>query len=324
MTYLSNCFRNKSIQGIGKWILTLPLVYLLAACNLDGPTTELETKDKKIVLSASVADYIPVMFAGSGIGDPVESTISNLYVFLFPTASGQSLISYYVDKADFGGGTWDNGEKTINLDLTQAEVGSRLVYLIANCANIKDDLDAVVLPADLDDILFTTAQPWSDQLTTPLLMYGSATHNFINNQLLDQVVLERALAKLELNIKLSSGFQTTPTTVDGKMTEYQYQFIHFDTNTHLIKPSSKPNNTASSLPTRWALSDAVLASGKVVQLNLFTYLNERDQAGAAIEIILPYVYEGLLPPPEFGDENYTLPLPAVIKRNHWYVFEVEI
>ncbi len=65
-------------------------------------------------------------------------------------------------------------------------------------------------------------------------------------------------------------------------------------------------------------------TGNVPALQLITYLNERTKAGASIEISIPYIDGGILPPPEFGDEVYKLQLPAKIERNNWYVYDVEI
>ncbi len=293
---------------------------LLSSCSIN--TTDLQ--DDGIVIQTAIENYtIPSMHANMDVEED-ENEISNLYVFLFPTTASQSLIKYYVDDATFTGGEWSDATGNISLDLTQAEAGNRNVHLIANCANIKTALDTVTVPQGLEDMVFNTPQPWSDDLSTPILMYGYGNHNFISNPVLSTINLERALAKLELIIKIGEKFQAIPTVTAGKLEEYQYQYINFDKQTYLIEPDSKTNDLASSAWLNWAAADATLTSGKVSELRLVTYLNESKNAGAGIDLQLPFVWEGMLPPPEFGDENYKLFLPEEIKRNHWYVFDVEI
>jgi hypothetical protein len=98
---------------------------------------------------------------------------------------------------------------------------------------------------------------------------------------------------------------------------------------YVIKPSVKTDNLVSSSTwNAWTATGTVtsytLVGGKVTGLTLTTYLNERDAAGSAIEISLPFMGSGPLPPPEFGDESYTLKLPAKVERNHWYIYDVAI
>jgi len=293
---------------------------LLSSCSIN--TTDLQ--DDGIVIQTAIENYtIPSMHANMYVEED-ENEIDNVYVFLFPTTASQALIKYYVDDATFDGGGWSDATGNISLDLTQAEAGNRIVHLIANCANIKTDLDTVTVPQGLKDMVFNTLQPWSDDLSTPILMYGYGNHNFISNPVLSTINLERALAKLELIIKIGEKFQTVPTVNAGKLEEYQYQYINFDKQTYLIEPDSKTNDLASSAWLKWTATDATLTAGKVSELRLVTYLNESKNAGAGIDLQLPFVWEGMLPPPEFGDETYKLFLPEEIKRNHWYIFDVEI
>ncbi|WP_455657152.1 hypothetical protein [Porphyromonas gulae] len=66
------------------------------------------------------------------------------------------------------------------------------------------------------------------------------------------------------------------------------------------------------------------SAGKITSLRIITYLNERDTKGAAVEVALPRVDDGELPPPEFGPELYRLPLPEKVLRNHWYKYDITI
>jgi hypothetical protein len=174
-------------------------------------------------------------------------------------------------------------------------------------------------------------------------MTGSVIgHNFVTDRQLNNVPLIRTVAKLELNIKLKAERQSTPTIVEGipgsgsttTVHQYKYQFIDFDKRTYVYKQSSKPNNLMSF--TDWAnftetddVAKYTLTGNIVTDLTITTYLNERDTYNqenprTSVELSLPYISDGPLPPPEFGDENYKLPLPTTIERNTWYVYDIEI
>lgn len=132
---------------------------------------------------------------------------------------------------------------------------------------------------------------------------------------------------MQLNIKLSSLHQDFPISSEG-ITQYKYKLINFDKSTYVQKPTSKINDL-TSLSTWASWNDHITSytldnTGKVTRLTLTTYLNESENAQAIIELSLPYVDGGFLPPPEFGDETYKLQLPAKIVRNHWYVYNIEI
>ena len=76
------------------------------------------------------------------MGSPAEQQIDNLYLFLFD-AGGANPIKYYVDNS-FSNGQWNTTEGKITLELTQAEAGTRQVYLVANVSPIiKTTLDGV-------------------------------------------------------------------------------------------------------------------------------------------------------------------------------------
>ncbi len=148
--------------------------------------------------------------------------------------------------------------------------------------------------------------------------------------------LVRAFAKVELNVILQDEHK------DAAIAKYKYKYTNFDKNTYVVKPSLKPDDLVSSTNDVWPTTagwtpwgttlDAATGTGSahtilggvVTTLKLVTYINERDNAGTAIEIEVPYNGSGPLPPPEFGPELYKLEFPEGIQRNHWYVHEIEI
>lgn len=328
--------------------ITLLSGLLLAACSKENGI-EPVLDDRAIELSFRVDDFVRGGLRATDDGSAAEQAVTNLYLFLFDN-TGANPVRYYIDAATFTGGTWVNSasEKKITLDMTQAEAGTRQVHIVANCADLQTQLDGVTTVAGLQTVYRNTPQPWSTNIASPILMSGSATHNFITQGYqLSSMHLIRAIAKIELNVKLTSGFQVEPTINSGNLTEYRYRYVSFDTRTYVEKPmSTKPANLASSSEdavTGWRDTDRIpwgaslngttppdagtgytLESGRVTELKLITYLNERDQAGAVVEIELPRVDAGPLPPPEFGPELYRLPLPEKIERNNWYRYDIEI
>ncbi len=150
-------------------------------------------------------------------------------------------------------------------------------------------------------------------------MSGNATHNFITQGYqLNSVHLIRAVAKLELNVKLTSGFQIVPVINSGNLTEYKYRYVDFDTRTYVEKQATTPANPASSSPDAWPNTVNWMTWGGT------GYTLERDQLGTTVEIELPRADSGPLPPPEFGPELYRLLLPAKIERNTWYKYDIEL
>ncbi len=119
-------------------------------------------------------------------------------------------------------------------------------------------------------------------------------------------------------------------------------------NTYAVKPEIKTPNLVNSSTSTWpntaswttwgaslnSISNPpdtgtgyIISGEKVTTLKLITYLNERDETeaqNALIEIELPRVDSGPLPPPEFGPELYRLLLPKKIERNNWYRYDIEI
>lgn len=310
------------------------IIYIILFALLLVPACSDETviiqDDDKIELAFVVTEFS--RSRAPELGTTGERQIDNLYLFLFPTDVSQTLVKYYVDMPAFSGGSWNSTTNKITLEKAQAEIRNREVYLVANCSGIKTALDAVNTLADLQSVLLEQATPWSPAITTPLLMSGRATHNFMTDYRLDNISLERAVAKLQINIALKTDHQGLLTITDGSsavLPQYQYRILNFDKNMYVLKPSTKTDNLASTSWIPWQSTPAITSyttdgSGKVNSLTLTTYLNERDVAGATIEISLPYTPSGSLPPPEFGDEIYKLQLPATITRNTLYIYDIEI
>ncbi len=304
------------------------LSLLFTGCSGDDNPVAGSTDNEKIILSFQINSFVKgSLKAATDNGSAAEQTIDNLYVFLFPTSGAQTFKSYYIPSASFSGGSWNNTDNKVLLNLTQAEAGSRDVYVVANCTGIKTSLDGVSTVTGLQSVLQSNSTPWSTTLTTPILMSGNKTHNFNSNYQLSSIPLIRAIAKVQLNISLTAKHQGKPLSGEGT-TQYKYRLIDFDKNTYVLKQILKTDNLVSSLAwINW--NDAITSytldgNGKVTNLTLITYLNERDNAGTSIELSLPYFDGGFLPPPEFGDETYKLQLPAKIERNNWYTYDVEI
>lgn len=303
---------------------------LLTACSSDDDSVGGTVDNKKIEISFQVTGFVRgTLKAATDNGSAAEQSIDNLYVFLFPTTGSQTFKSYYISSASFSGGSWSSTDNKVSLNLTQAEAGSRNVYIVANCSNLKTQLDGVTSLEGLKLVLQSNDTPWSSTLTTPILMSGNKTHDFNSNYQLGNIALIRAIAKIQMNVTLKAEHQGTPLSSAGTA-QYKYRLIDFDKNTYVLKPVPKVDNLVGS-PAWMTWNDAVTSytlatdgSGKVIGLRLSTYLNERDNAGTAIELSLPYFDGGFLPPPEFGNETYKLSLPATIERNHWYIYDIEI
>jgi|AGTN01.1.fsa_nt_gi hypothetical protein len=321
--------------------ITLLVTVLFASCSSDDIPGD-KQDDKNIEISLSVPNFIVNATTSratraTDAGSTAEQQIDNLFIFLFDN-TGANPIRYNVTGATFTDGSWSAAEEKVTLDLTQAEAGTRQVYIVANYnAGMVTDLGNVTTVTGLQAVLHSENNPWSPDIGTPILMSGNATHDFTANRQLDNVPLTRAVAKLELNITLKPERQSTPTIEEGipgssgvTVHQYKYKFINFDKNTYVLKPVSKPDDPVSFADWgNWSASGKVtsytLTGGKITALTLTTYLNERDNPGTTtIELSLPYNSGGPLPPPEFGDETYKLTLPAEIKRNHWYVYDIEI
>ena len=302
--------------------LILFTVLLFAACSSDDMPER--SSDNRVELSYAISnfDISGTTTRATDVGSPAEQQIDNLYLFLFDM-TGANPINYYVDNS-FSDGTWNKAGENITLKLTQAEAGERQVYIVANVATaLKTLLDGVSTLTQLQAVIASTSNtPWSTTLEAPILMSGSATHNFVTNRILSSVPLIRALAKIELNVTLPAKHQ------DADASHYKYNFIDFDKNTYVLKPTAKTDDLATSGWLAWQAAGDVSSytlgtDSNVNSLKVITYINERDNTGSYIDIQLPY-NSGLLPPPEFGDDTFKLPLPSKIERNHWYKFDITL
>ncbi len=325
-------------------------VILFASCESDIIPDDLIGENIEIQLSVSnynISSFRSTTRATDPKGTVDEQKVTDFYLFLFPGTGNTTgtLARYYFDGTSMTGGTYDEGTKKVTLSMKPTEAGNRDVYIVANVdasPSLKTALDGVNNVSQLQGIFREIATPWSDNISTSILMSGNRTHSFMTDgSKLESVLLTRAVAKVELNIKLSESFQVST----GRIADYKYRYVDFDTRTYVLKQATKAPNLASSSAsavkwydtpriswgnTTWTAEVPVPGSGytttdgKVTELRLITYLNERDEIGAIIEIELPRVDDGPLPPPEFGPELYSLPLPKEIIRNNWYVYDIEI
>ena len=196
----------------------------MSACSEDENFDENETSHKQVELSFQIKNFDrSTLKTSTGEASVDEEIIENLYVFLFPTSSQQSLKKYEITNSAFGGGVWKNTDNKLLLNLTQAEAGKRDIYIIANYSYaIKTALDKVNTLEDLRTILLSNEMPWSTTLASPILMSGNTTHDFRANYQLNSIALIRALAKVQLNIKLSESHQTVPISSESIVHVHTY------------------------------------------------------------------------------------------------------
>lgn len=335
-------------------ILLLSLLALLvASCSSNDIPDDGKIDDKNSIEIRFNSDNFSVVHTSTKSaqlratddGSEAERKIENINLFLFDETDASKSVSYYFASNGFEGVTWTNqdGKGNITLSMKQEVAGTRLVYIVANygskiTATSVDDLKAIKKESDT---------PWSPTLTTPIIMEGSANHDFIANRVLGgttatNIKLTRALAKIELNIDLEKSFQSPVSNVDGKTSAYQYRFVNFDKETYVLNPETKTEDdlktSHDNLATtwfNWTYDDITVTNGVATHLRLSTYLNERfkpgDNAsiedklkGAYIEIRMHYNDGGLLPPPEFAPETYTFPTFDKVERNYKYVFDTSI
>lgn len=307
------------------WLLSL----IMIACSSDEDIYKYNVDNGKVELSFQIKSYIKgSLKSSSEVYSENEETIDSLYIFLFPTTSSQKLETYDISDSTFAGGSWNSGENKVRLDITQSEIGKRDVYIIANYSPLlKALLDTVTTIKGLKSLFQSSDTPWGSTFKTPILMSGNATHNFNTNYQLNEIPLIRALSKVQLNIKLSSSHQAVPISTE-RTAQYKYKLINFEKNTYIFKPITKKNELISL--SSWSNWNDQITSytpddrDKVTSLTLITYLNESENAETAIELSVPYIDGGFLPPPEFGDETYKLQMPTKIERNHWYIYDIEI
>lgn len=313
---------KKSIYIV--WFLSL----IFVSCSSDEDPVSPE--NDRIELSFQINSFVKptLKLSTTDLGSEDEQKINDLYVFLFPTSDSQNLRKYYIQTPTFSDGSWSSSEGKVLLNITQAEAGTRNVYIVANCSGLKEKLDEVKLLSDLQNVFQTNETPWSTNLKAPILMSGNKIHDFKSDYQLDGIALVRTIAKIELNITLAEAHWNSPLSEEGKA-QYKYKFIDFDKNTYVLSPEVKSDNPVSSIDwSDWDNTGTITHyktnnEGKVTGLTIVTYLNERDNSSSAVEISLPYK-GGFLPPPEFGDETYKLQLPLEIERNHWYKYDIHI
>ncbi|MDO5663793.1 MAG: fimbrial protein [Bacteroidia bacterium] len=269
----------------------------------------------------------------------VEKTINNVYVFLFEPGGATLYKKYYFDGTTTppAGTQWvvDSpvaGQSTVKIGVTPTDAATKDVYVVANCGSVKTALDGVTSLTGLQGVLGTTPNPW--EITTPLLMEGSMLgHNFTTDNIADVVQLKRAVAKVVLNISLDPIYQDR----DPAAADYTYRYVNFGNQTYVLTRTSvtpAANMATSAWGAAWntytaptGIIGSVGATG--AKLTLQTYINEyvTGSTRPAIEIKIPINDNiGTLPPPQFGDgfETYPLQLPAEIKRNTLYYYDLEI
>ena len=208
------------------------------------------------------------------------------------------------------------------------------MYIVANAGDITGSITSV---ADLQSKVIETANPWSDNITTPLIMSGSvAGHNFTTTPILNAVSLYRAVAKVEFEITLSEQYQSTPTITNPHdandiRDQYKYQFLNFNKNTSLLDGSGT-ESLFSDGEEDWRIlgkdngliTPVINNEDKVTILTFTTYINERNGGDpTTIMLQLPF-WDAGMPPPQFLEEGYPIKLPTVIERNHYYKVAVSL
>lgn len=338
--------------------ISLLAVLLFPACTSEEvPGEKPGSENIEVLFSVSTYQVTTVRAAtrATDAGNSFEQAINDFYLFLFPGSGNTNPVrKYYIDgtgvtqigvSGSFG--TYDETGKKVSLNLTKAEAGNRDVYIVANTAGntpLQTALDGVTTLSGLQTVLSTTTTPWSPALATPILMSGGKPHDFMTDRVLgtgaagnEPLRLVRAFARIELNITLKDEHKS------ASIADYKYKYTNFHKETNVIKKATSTGSDkyASSSASVWPITTGwtpwgsaldmqgmgsayTVSGGVVITLKLVTYVNERDDAGTAIEIEVPYNGSGPLPPPEFGPELYKLEFPEGIQRNYWYVHEIEI
>lgn len=260
------------------------------------------------------------------VATAAEKQIDNLYVFLFPTTGSPNtnVYRYFLTKTTTDP-VWTvaGNDGTVRITLSEIEAGIRDVYIVANCVDIKTQLDGANSVASLQTIL-RTVNPWA--ITTPILMEGhKLAHDFSANFTAGIIPMERAVAKLLLNITLDPAFQNSDHNL------YKYRYINFGNQTYVL-PHLAPQTTGNVVSTDWLTNwtSFIPTTGTITGLTLESYINEYKNTITTdplpvIEINLPYNDGGFLPPPEFGQGDiYRLQLSSEIVRNTIYKYDLVI
>ena len=318
--------------------LLLISVLLFAACSKDDVPGGIDVADNEIAIGYDQKKYELHAVNGNAKHATTrditavasdEEKIENLYILLVKS-DWSDIKRYYANSPTFADGEWDADGKRVKIKLTQSEAATRDAYVVANVSGaLKTALDGVATLAQLQQALVSNNAPWSPNLSNAsksiLMSGGASNHNFATSRVLSAVTLIRAVAKVELNVKLPAKHQSSTPA------DYKYNFVDFDKNTYVLENLTK---IADKAVTGWQpftadgtadkVSSYKIEDGKVTELKIVTYINETTSADSYIEIQLPYEDGGLLPPPEFGPETFILPRQGTIKRNHWYKYDVEL
>lgn len=259
-----------------------------------------------------------------------ENTIENLYLFLFPKVQGQIFKKYYLSSPISSGegfeGTFQiqNLAGNIALSLSPERAGLRDVYLVANCdTDLKAALDAVETVDALKAVMRTNSAPWT--MTTPLLMSGeSLNYDFAVTPTLNEITLTRAVAKIQIDIALDNVAHRS-----SVISDYGYKYLNFGKNTYAIKNVGDQPNSVSQMEWQTTGISVEEVSGKVESFTLTTYINEYDDDAtqtpvATVQFKFPYYPLSGMPPPEFGDDIYTIQLPTAVMRNRFYYYNVNV
>lgn len=254
--------------------------------------------------------------------EPQEKQIDNLYLFLFPHAG--SHYKYYITSSSFTGGSWIAAEGRIVLELSSDIVSNCDVYLVANCSDLKNSLDAVDSKEKLKTVLRTYSDLW--KIGTPLLMEGEATHDFTQNRKLKSVELKRALAKLMIEVKLNKEHQSK------QIKDYGYKYLNFGKKTYLLERKEPQKTGDVQSHNNWQAIEKITkdSEGNITSFRIATYINEYDNTGnanaprAEVSFRLPFNGSGPLPPPEFGEDKYEIKLPQKVVRNTLYDYTLDI
>lgn len=249
-----------------------------------------------------------------------EQQIDNVYVFMFSSTAGTPAIKYYSggSTSNTATGTWTpatEGKGKVVLQVSPAIAGTRDVYVVANCANIKSSLDGVSDKAGLEAVLRTSTAPWT--METPLLMEGFANKTFtLTDTKLQTVQLSRAVAKVSINVSMGDDLHK-----GGAAAQYTYQYFKFGTKTYVCANPTQQTNTAN-MPSALTIPDFTTAyTAKFV-----FYLNEYAASVTDkpyVELKMPLI-NGSMPPPEFKPDTYTVKMPATVERNTHYVYTAVI
>lgn len=319
-----------------QYILPLLIALLLAGgCEKNSLPAEVEKQiEIDFAVANSVVQPMPRGAQTRGAETPtdMEKTINDLYIFLFPQSGG--VIKQYIETSISSNSEYalitgtETGVRL--LTLTQSQVGTSDVYIVANCSDIKSSLDGVSSAADLDNVLHTITLP-EEIVADNLLMVGKSitAHNFIADHQLRTISLTRAMARIDVEVTLGSEYQSNTAS------DYGYRCIDFGSELWLLEKADpqetdKVVSTESSPEVVWNQVTTYPATGTISKISFSVYLNEYNNNGnatapvASVEIKMPYNNSGgILPPPEFGDDLFRFNLPAEVKRNTVYQYSLE-